>query len=262
MRLDHVVIKVDDLDAAVADYAALGLPVTHGGEHPRFGSHNALVTCADGSYLELIAFRTPAPRFSRPERIAVLRAEGRPRIDCRWLAWASLAPGLADFAVAPDAGEDWAWLSARELDYDGPLAMSRQRPDGREIRWEMGFPNAPDLPFFIRDLTPRSLRVPALVADDLAQPLTIAHVDVLVSDAAAASARYTKLFGPPRPDGAFLCGATAIVLVGADDGACRRLLCERGEGVVAIELAMAGDGPSGTLDMGSTHGAHVRLRYA
>src|SRR5918998_5896519 len=57
VELDHFVIVVADLDRAIEDYAALGFTVTPGGVHADGRTHNALVPFADGTYLELIAFR-------------------------------------------------------------------------------------------------------------------------------------------------------------------------------------------------------------
>ena len=62
LSIDHIVIAVADLDAAVRDYTALGFTVLPGGEHPR-GSRNALVVFADGAYLEIIAFPRPLPEY-------------------------------------------------------------------------------------------------------------------------------------------------------------------------------------------------------
>ena len=56
LLLDHVVIHVADLDAAIADYASLGFNVQRGGTHADGATHNALIVFADGSYIELIAF--------------------------------------------------------------------------------------------------------------------------------------------------------------------------------------------------------------
>jgi len=61
LALDHVVIAVSELEAAMADYRALGFTVVAGGSHPGRTSHNALVVFADGSYLELIAWESPNP---------------------------------------------------------------------------------------------------------------------------------------------------------------------------------------------------------
>ena len=58
--LDHVVLVVLDLDAAVAEHRKRGFTVTPGGEHAGGLTHNALVGFQDGSYLELIAFHDVA----------------------------------------------------------------------------------------------------------------------------------------------------------------------------------------------------------
>ena len=61
LALDHIVIAVHNLEAAIADYRAMGFQVLVGGQHPGRTSHNALIVFADGAYLEIIAWRAPAP---------------------------------------------------------------------------------------------------------------------------------------------------------------------------------------------------------
>src|SRR3984893_1523333 len=53
--IDHLVIMVPDLDAAVREYSKLGFAVVLGGSHPT-RTHKALIAFADGAYIELIAF--------------------------------------------------------------------------------------------------------------------------------------------------------------------------------------------------------------
>ena len=91
-QIDHVVIKVTDLDRAMADYEALGFSVVRGGEHPMWGSRNALVCFADGSYLELIAYGAGMPK------------EGLARHEARMLSRAQVSDGLVDYAVLPELG--------------------------------------------------------------------------------------------------------------------------------------------------------------
>lgn len=62
--LDHLVVCVDDLDGAAADWAALGFTVTPRAQHP-FGTHNRLIQL-DGFFIELLTIAepekiTPAP---------------------------------------------------------------------------------------------------------------------------------------------------------------------------------------------------------
>src|SRR5687767_15631793 len=99
MLLDHIVILVNDLEAASADYRSLGFTVTPGGEHADGNSRNALISFADGAYLELIAFKRPPP----PEH---LFAHGF-----------ALGEGIIAYALLPDDIEaDVAAAKARGLD--------------------------------------------------------------------------------------------------------------------------------------------------
>jgi len=55
LTLDHVVIAVQDLDAATADYTAvLGRTPSWRGEHPKYGTRNTLFRI-DNTYVELLA---------------------------------------------------------------------------------------------------------------------------------------------------------------------------------------------------------------
>src|SRR5689334_10845523 len=142
-RVDHIVILVKELEAAVRDYTELGFTVVPGGEHTGGASHNALVAFADGSYLELIAFKRGAPEH-------------------RWWRFAALGEGIIDFALLPDnIEEDIAAIHRRGLPFLGPEPGGRLRPDGQKLRWQIGSPTSPDLPFLCADVTPRELRVPS-----------------------------------------------------------------------------------------------------
>ncbi|MEZ4661773.1 MAG: VOC family protein [Caldilineaceae bacterium] len=55
----HLIIAVRDLEAAMADYRALGFTVYYGGKHTHKATHNGLIALADGSYLELLAPQNP-----------------------------------------------------------------------------------------------------------------------------------------------------------------------------------------------------------
>src|SRR5437016_599332 len=98
LRVDHVVIRVQELAAAVRDYESLGFTVVPGGEHPSLGSRNALIALADGSYLELIAF---------PKRRELSTSAGssspRSAVERRVLSWADAVEGLIDFALLPSS---------------------------------------------------------------------------------------------------------------------------------------------------------------
>jgi hypothetical protein len=61
LLLDHLVIRVHDLEQTIDNFSALGFTVQRGGTHADGVTHNALIGFADGSYVELIAFLQPAP---------------------------------------------------------------------------------------------------------------------------------------------------------------------------------------------------------
>lgn len=234
--LDHVVIAVAELEAAVADYRALGFTVYPGGVHHGGVSHNALVIFADGSYFELIAYRQAAP-------------------DVRW--WQVLSTsgeGFVDFALLPDnTVHDIAVARERGLDLDGPFAGGRLRPDGARLDWQIVRPKTADLPFWCGDVTPRELRVPE--GDMRVHPngaTGIASIKVAVRDVATSAARYAALPGAAAEEGGRVTiGPVSFALV-ADAAHVAR----RGEGPMSLVLR----GPAATpLDTTLAHGAVLSI---
>jgi len=140
--LDHVVLVVLDLGAAVADHRRRGFTVTPGGEHAGGLSHNALVGFQDGSYLELLAFHDLAAAVGKHS----------------WAPVAERGGGWADFALlSDDLLRDVATLG--DLLARPPEDGGRTRPDGLAIAWRVARLHNP-LPFLIQDLTARELRAP------------------------------------------------------------------------------------------------------
>lgn len=243
--LDHIVIAVADLDAAIRDYAVLGFTVLPGGEHPR-GSRNALVCFDDGAYLEIIAFARPVPGFRWQQ---VLERAG---------------PGLVDYALLPDSLDVRLEQARRRgLVIDGPIDGARLRPDGEQLLWRSARPPEPDIPFLCEDVTARVLRVPDGPARRHANGVTgVAEVTVAVADRATSAARYRALLGlpdqPTAPQTRF--GLPGFTMTLRDDGSDRWIadhLARRGQGACAVAF----HGPAGVVfDARLTHG--VRLERA
>jgi catechol 2,3-dioxygenase-like lactoylglutathione lyase family enzyme len=179
-QLDHVVIAVSDLDAAMADYRALGFKVLPGGAHAGRLSHNALVVFADGSYLELIAWRGA----NDESWYQVLQSDGE---------------GFVDFALLPgDMDADVAAAQARGLDTLRPVAEGgRLRPDGQQVAWKVARQTTRALPFMCGDVTPRGLRVleDPEVRTHANGVQGIAAVVVAVADLQVEAGRYAALLG-------------------------------------------------------------------
>ena len=264
--IDHIVILVDSLERAQADYAAAGFTVVPGGEQAGGLTHNALVAFADGAYLELLAFRRPLAELApgRP-----LPPSGLSRLTERWIARAAGGPGLLDFALLPTAiAIDLAAAAARGLALEGPRPGGRRRPDGQEVAWELGIPVEPDLPFLCADVTPRDLRVPAGAAREHANGARgVAGITVAVDALAPALTRYTALLGaPPTGDDAaapgaaratFLLGAAEITLLAPDgpDDPLRAYLAAGGPRPYTLQLLARPGAPA--LDPARLGGARI-----
>ncbi len=251
-RFDHAVILVDDLQAAVEDYATLGFNVTPGGEHTEWDTHNALIAFADGGYLELLAFKAglaaleslDPPPYSLLQRVKA-RSAGE--------------EGLFDFALLSTSIEaDVEAASKRGLAFEGLLQGGRQRPDGQLIGWQMAMPHAPMLPFIIADITPRSLRVPG--GDACQHPngaVGVMRLDFAASAMATGVANYGALLGvTPLQDlsiadsADFNLGETAIRLCTGRAGGDRPL---------ALALRVQDGHPVRGLDLALTHNVRIDL---
>jgi catechol 2,3-dioxygenase-like lactoylglutathione lyase family enzyme len=144
LGIDHIVIAVHDLEAASRDYEKLGFTVVIGGRHP-VGTYNGLISLADGSYIEIIAFYQPNPNH-------------------RWWKPLQIGEGLVDFCMqTDDLVGDTAKLRHAGVHIDDPVQWSRARPDGYQLRWLLSLARERHrgvAPFLIQDETPREERVP------------------------------------------------------------------------------------------------------
>jgi hypothetical protein len=260
--IDHIVIVVRDLSQAVVDYERLGFTVTPGGEHTGRDTHNALISFADGTYVELIAFKDP----------------DRPREDDPWWERLRRGEGLVDYALLSDDLEaDAAELRRRGLEADGPQDGGRQRPDGQRIAWRtLRLEGSPVLPFVIQDVTPRELRVPGGLATQHKLGVTrVLGLRVAVKDLAGSAAELEQVLGAPSagpdPDAAgdvtrrhLHLGQQWIELLRAgSDAAVDQQLQAIGPGPFELVLgthvsAVAGEQGGELLGEGA-HGARIRV---
>jgi hypothetical protein len=235
---DHFIILVNDLDAAMDTFRRMGFEVGTGGEHPAFGSINALVPLADGSYFELLAFRDAALAESS------FWGEGVRKLKVR--------EGFGGFVLnSNDLTTDVRQARERGLQIGDARPGQRMRPDGRQVSWNSalvdGTPTG-TLPFLIQDDTPRTLRVePARTG--LGSRLRSRQAVVAVNNIEVARQSYRELLdAEPRyvqnTTGELL-GYRAttrwgsVVLAHPERGAnaMSDQLAERGEGLYAVTLA-------------------------
>lgn len=133
--LDHLVLAVPDLDAAVRDLARrTGVQPVAGGRHPGLGTRNALLGLTwRGSrrcYLELLAPDPAQPDVPAEATMLGLGCLG-PAFDPRLLAWAVRPADLAaTLAEAREAG----------LDAGQVVAASRTTAAGERLSWQLAVP--------------------------------------------------------------------------------------------------------------------------
>src|SRR5215469_7799971 len=128
-RFDHAVIGVRNLDEAIRLYQSLGFDVSPGGRHTGLGTYNAIVRFGL-DYLELISI------YDEHE------------LGARGLNGVSLAGflrqqegGQVGYALATgNIEEDAARFERTGLEAEGPFAMQRLRPDGRQLSWRLLVP--------------------------------------------------------------------------------------------------------------------------
>lgn len=266
LSVDHVVIRVDELPQAIADYRALGFTVVLGGEHPGLGSRNALIAFRDDTYLELISFDSPrriVPRHIRTKELASENVTGMRR---HVLPWETAPEGLIDFALVPDsiAGAISA-AKDRGLQLDGPISGGRKRPDGVAVKWQLALPDCLELPFLCADETPRALRVPdgeSRVHEN--QATGIGEILVAVASLPASIRRYRMLLGlePAMAAGhaTFVLKTTAISLVEQRDiHPMHNDVAQCEEGVFAIRLITRDSARGGRLDVRAAHEAEIEF---
>src|ERR1700693_1602747 len=87
-ELDHLVVTSPTLAAGVKWVEeTLGVMAQTGGDHPRMGTHNALLRLGDQTYLEVIAPNPTAPTPDRPRWFELDRVapDATPRL-ATWVA--------------------------------------------------------------------------------------------------------------------------------------------------------------------------------
>jgi Glyoxalase-like domain len=138
--IDHLVYATPDLERTVADLRSRwAIELVEGGPHLGRGTRNFLAGLGSGSYLEVIGPDPDqaAPKSPRPFGIDDV---GRARL-VTWCARPNLPLAEVVRAVA-DAG----------FDLGSVLPMSRRRPDGELLEWELTVrpgPPHPVVPFCI-----------------------------------------------------------------------------------------------------------------
>ncbi|KAJ9136860.1 hypothetical protein NKR23_g9466 [Pleurostoma richardsiae] len=195
--LDHIVIllphpKLLELPSWLTD----AFTVLNGGRHADGVTENKLILLEDGVYLELIAFIEGKEKERQTHKWGH-RLEGH-IID--W-AYTLLTPAASDGNTVGSPEDKYRVIQDRiraaktGIEYDDPVGGGRITPGGTELRWATASPHVEEkslgdflggeAPFWCLDRTPRPLRVPHHVAENVRHPsgaTGIQSVSVFVKD--------------------------------------------------------------------------------
>lgn len=139
-RLDHLVIAARTLEEGVAwAEGRLGVTLSAGGEHPVFGTHNALLGLGPSAYLEVIAVNPAAPAPERPRWFGLDTPEMHERLRSgpaliHWVAAVDHLPDAPE--VLPLSRGDNRWRLT--VPADGLLPLGGVQPS--LIAWETPAP--------------------------------------------------------------------------------------------------------------------------
>jgi len=165
--LDHVILLVSSVSAAMNDFASHGFSIIRGGTHTDGLTENALFILSDGMYVEVIAFLPPKPDED---------AETTKKRESHW--WWGRPLGFIDWALGPAEMQSSSIVqlinsAGAGLHYSAPVGGGRRTAQGIQISWNVSFPEEDScgprgrLPFFCEDVPKdsRYMRVPPRFAN-------------------------------------------------------------------------------------------------
>lgn len=146
--IDHVVVGIDDLQKGMGEIEEMtGVKPAYGGAHPDYGTHNALISLDNNTYLEVLA---PNPEISMNLfqwltnfKAMYLRRKLSSMHSLKPFLW---AVGSQDLQMTA------AQIKEIGLKLTKPEANSRKKPNGELLSWKGAFfakGIKTDLPFFI-----------------------------------------------------------------------------------------------------------------
>ncbi|MEK6286870.1 MAG: VOC family protein [Acidobacteriota bacterium] len=124
LKIDHLVFATPDLAAGINQVERLlGVSAVPGGQHPGWGTRNALIRLGDNTYLEIIGPDPDQPKPDRPRRFGIDELQA-PRL----VTWAAKGTDLE--AIVENA-------KSHGLDLGQVQPGSRRRPDGVLLSWRL-----------------------------------------------------------------------------------------------------------------------------
>ena len=125
VKIDHILLGISDLKKGIADFETLtGVRPEFGGVHPNIGTHNALISLGNGSYLEIIAPQEKNKKLTGPFR-------GFEDLDnLGSVGWALQTDNIQGIINQ---------LDKLHIAHSGKISGSRMTPDDKTLRWSTTF---------------------------------------------------------------------------------------------------------------------------
>lgn len=122
--LDHLVYATSDLDATIERVEQLfSVRAAIGGQHPGWGTKNALLSLGPKAYLEIMGPDPSQPEPKRPRPFG-MDTISKPRL-VSWVVRTDNLKSVIDKA------------KRQKLDLGEPQEKSRKKPDGSILKWTM-----------------------------------------------------------------------------------------------------------------------------
>jgi hypothetical protein len=142
-RIDHLIVAAPNLEEGMARAEELlGVEAMLGGQHPGFGTRNALISLGKGTYLEIVG---PDPEQPEPEGARLFGVDDLEA--SRLVTWAAKGTDLE--SLVSGGGGAGRYASVLGSVHSG----GRKQPDGSFLAWEVTDPFTPReggiVPFFI-----------------------------------------------------------------------------------------------------------------
>lgn len=149
-RLDHILIRVTDLDEAVADFKAMGFVVDYGTKPEK--AYNAMIFFEDATFIELVD-TSKMPLFVRLLVKTGILTYVNPFYN-RIGTYSISSEVFLDFACNSEMILKDFYRLKKNFDVSKILSLSRVNTLGEKLSWQLFAPKALTLPFIMSDYFP------------------------------------------------------------------------------------------------------------
>jgi hypothetical protein len=151
-RIDHIIVRVDDLHDGVAEFRDAGFEVYYGRKPEK--AANALIYLQDNSFIELLDTKVIPPFARTLSRLGVLRRMS-PFFDRLANYYFKEGPWLDYPIYSSDIHKTYARVKDRS---SGILSNAkRKKPNGTVVSWTLFGPLDLNLPFVMSDYAPEKM---------------------------------------------------------------------------------------------------------